>query len=318
MAEDGGEPVIEQGFEAVDHYFDSSFLNSESFTFFVGPKREKYVVHKDIFSKQSPMLGDMMDNNAAAAPLAFDDIEEVVFQCLCDYIYAGFLRTFGYDPDTSTECQHYPTMAQHGHRALVVHGKGAPSHTFQLENSAAYGNCQASNVTCSCEVKICQTPPCHEFSTFTHFTCKYYETAFKDFGPAPKWAKPSPDAVQVSDDCSNALLWYATLYMLSGRFKVKGLKLLALRCLHVVLSTFPVVWRRIPDLIPLIRFIYAKTPDGDPLRRMVAYYTATLKERLMLHPEFNKLLREQTDFCHEVLQCSAEYSGIEKELRHKH
>jgi len=97
-------------------------------------------------------------------------------------------------------------------------------------------------------------------------------------------------------------MYYAKLYTLSGRYQIRGLKLLASRHIHTILSRFPIVWRRIPDLIPLIRYVYADTAAGDLLRHMVILFTVALKERLMLHPEFSKLLSEQHVFCHDVLQ----------------
>lgn len=286
-------------------------LSSGTFTFLIGPERQEYVIHKAAFANLSPDLDAIMNNATGTSTCVFDDTEENIFKDLIEYAYTGSLVYYKYDEDASTEDQHYPAMVQAGEKDMVVHGNDAPPCTFKTQFALVYAGCQ-NQVRCShCGQKSCKMPPCLEYSAFLHIQCKYEEDAYETWEKNVLWA-----AVQQVEDCSDALLNYAKLYMLSDRFKIKGLKLITCRCIFMVLVNFPVIWERIPDLIPLIRFIYSSRPSGDPPRHMVAAYTAAIKEKLMVHPEFNELLQEQMGFCHDVLSISAGYSRAEKQLRH--
>ncbi|KAK7921315.1 hypothetical protein PG985_009337 [Apiospora marii] len=310
MAQVGGLTVTKQGFQATEHIFNPSFLSSGTFTFFIGPQRKEYVVYKAAFANLSPMLTAIMNNAAETGLVVFDSIEENVFETLCEYAYTGFLRYGPYNLDSSTEDQQSPATVEDGQRASVVHADSEVPPTLRDQIKTAFLTGCNTEVHCSsCGRKKCEMPPCLQYSVFYHIFCEYEEVANK-----PRFIH-APVANQ-NMNYSNALLYYAKLYMLSHRFKIKGLKILACRCIHTVLVSLPLVQRRIPDLIPLIELVYSDLKYGDLLRRMVATFTAAIKEKLMEHPKFKNLLQEQQAFCYEVLEICAEYSRAEKELRH--
>ncbi|KAK6825374.1 hypothetical protein PG987_012868 [Apiospora arundinis] len=309
MAQDGGDPVLEQGFESRPVFY-SSFLRSRTLTFFVGPRRRKRVIHKAVLAQIAPTLALGMRNSGH---MFLQDVTEETFSDFSGYAYRGMLGCMSYRPDTSPECQHFPILEQHGQRAVDLLGDHVPSHSLESLYFLSKSKCDSRKNCGWCYNENCQKQPCEEFAAFTHILCKYWQDAYShsETQGLREFAHLT-ELPQENQSCSHVLLRYANQYMLSSRYQIKGLKLIVSKHIHSILYSLDIVWRRIPDLIPFIRFIYTNTAEGDLLRRMVTLLITAFIEKFMLHPEFSKLLQEQNEFCHEVLQRVAGTSRPEK------
>lgn len=93
----------------------------------------------------------------------------------------------------------------------------------------------------------------------------------------------------VHEDYTNNLLLHARIYVFAECYGITGLMDLSLNELHGTLVRFTLYKERINDVVALIRYCYENLVP-EPLREVVALYTACKLEKLWLSEEFHALV----------------------------
>ncbi|KAK8107942.1 uncharacterized protein PG998_009955 [Apiospora kogelbergensis] len=293
--------------------FDPRVLTLGTCKFLVGPRRVEYVVHKEPLANMSPTLAAMMSTTDATGACVLEDVEEGTFAGLCEFAYTGDYFMPECQDDTRPDSEYYPDPTRHGLRAVELLGENSNSTCFEEEDrNFPHHFCDSDAHQCpGCAGENCEPGPCHKYVGFKHIVCNeakkpQHYMKYSEF----KALFVRAHKIESSEDSTQVLLHHAKLFVMGDRLKHDALKTIATHRLFRTLKEFPIVWRRIPDLVPMIRFIYCSTTKGDVLRSMVSQLTAVFAEKLMLHPEFKALLQEQTDFSYDVLQNTAESTGV--------
>ncbi|KAK7948057.1 uncharacterized protein PG986_008943 [Apiospora aurea] len=295
-------------------------LKSGTCKFLIGPSRIEYIVHRTAFTNLSPMTGAMMSSTEATEACVLDGAEEGIFASLCEFAYTGDYFIPEHQVDTSPEEEHHPNLARDGLQAVRIHGENAKSTCFDDQNMSAHDYCGDSPTECSfCARENCQTGPCRKYVGFQHVVCEYLHENYYDLKASEFEAYGTYiPTIKENEDTTEVLLQHTKLYMLGDRFKIDALKTISLDRIHRTLAKFPMIWRRIPDLVPMIQLIYCNTTKGHILRSVVSRLTTVFAEQLVLHPEFKKFLQEQAGLAYDVLQCNVESAWVVEEWLNQH
>ncbi|KAK7977347.1 hypothetical protein PG996_003412 [Apiospora saccharicola] len=312
---------MEEDDEPYDQELDvrSSLITLGMFQFLVGPEQTPFDVYTSVFTDLSPEFEAIISNAGLARTYILEDVDEDVFNDLSDYAYSGNYTLPRYEKDTRPTIEHYPSLNQHGFRAVCIHGRNSRNTSFDHLDHAIVGRCQPHTRCLFCGQRFCQKPPHEDFADFRHMLCIRKEEISDHMSEAERDAlQASLSGIHDDDDCSEALLHEAKLYKLANDFKVENLQFIASTRIHQILCLLPMTWRRIPDLIPFIRFVYCNTAPDDVLRSMVAGLTAIFTDHLMRHPEFRVLLEQHAVLCCDILQNTASRSAAVEEKYHHH
>ncbi|KAK8087187.1 hypothetical protein PG994_002161 [Apiospora phragmitis] len=259
----------------------------------------------------SPKFADMINSPSATGYFNLVSVEEGPFAALCEFAYTGDYHIPRCEIDSTPEEEHCLSLYQHGPQAWEVFGRDVFIPCFEDQARDQSHTCRACIHCDHCGMKYCQTPQHFQHENFTHILCvDSSREAYYDLEEKQRYAYHfrAPRAGECGDS-SEVLMHHAKLYMLADRYEVNDLKFIVITRIHMALRVFPITWRRIPDLIPLIRFIYCNTAPNDLLRYMLSLFSAIFSQQFVLHPDFKALLQAQPDFRYDVLQHVAEYEG---------
>ena len=98
------------------------------------------------------------------------------------------------------------------------------------------------------------------------------------------------------EDYSQVFLCHARLYVFADRYDTEPLRELSKHKLHRSLVAFTLYTERVGDIVALLRYVYANTPDRDhvrdALRELVMQYVVCHYDKMAPSEEFLSLMEE--------------------------
>jgi len=98
------------------------------------------------------------------------------------------------------------------------------------------------------------------------------------------------------EDHTEVFLCHARLYVFAEKYDIEPLKMLTRRKIHQALVIFILHTSRVGDIVALLRYVYANTPDRDntrdDLRELVMQYVVCHFERMAPSKEYLSLMEE--------------------------
>ena len=109
------------------------------------------------------------------------------------------------------------------------------------------------------------------------------------------WSKESK-AQEPCEDYTEVFQCHARLYVFAEKYDIEPLKRLTKQKMHGTLVQFNLYKERVGDIVELLRYIYANTPDRDhatdELRELVMKYVVCKYDKVAASEEFLELMEE--------------------------
>ncbi|RCI08800.1 hypothetical protein L249_4657 [Ophiocordyceps polyrhachis-furcata BCC 54312] len=246
------------------------------FTFAVGPNEREFVVHADLFAKQSPVLSSLMNGSfreAEDAKAFWCDTDEETFIRFCQYTYTG-----DYDeaPVTIDDVNYADqnVAADHdepdvGNRCNVVQPLvRAP------EAVSRPGEYPMSN---NLWQAFCFLRGLDFINDFPLVPDRF----FSSYKPRVNKGR--------AENYTDVFLAHARLYIFSDRYGLERLAQIALLKLHKILIKFRLFKERAGDLVPLVELVYCN-PVPQVIRHLVGLYAACKIRKLWRSDDFRELV----------------------------
>ncbi|KAK3934257.1 hypothetical protein QBC46DRAFT_400354 [Diplogelasinospora grovesii] len=106
---------------------------------------------------------------------------------------------------------------------------------------------------------------------------------------------------QVDQSYTDIFLAHARMYVLADKYCIDSLLATAWTKMYTTLYSFVPTPRRVADLIPVVRFIYANTMPDDKMRLLLAFWTACFVDVLRNDNDFKAELTENLEFNSDVI-----------------
>lgn len=237
----------------------------------MGPNQREFTIYSALFTHQSPVFEKLVNGNFSESTekcVQWKSVDEDTFICFWQYTHTGRYTAaspvIGLKLESEATCEPPPPSP--------------PSPAFALFASAA--------------AKKDETPPKKptkreiQWNEFKNQRDSAYFGAFRStdglFGPGYR-------SNHAHEDYTNNFLLHARIYVFAECYGIAGLMNLSLNELHGTLVRFTLYKERINDVVTLIRYCYENLVP-EPLREVVALYTACKLEKLWLSEEFHALV----------------------------
>ncbi|RDA92664.1 hypothetical protein CP533_3733 [Ophiocordyceps camponoti-saundersi (nom. inval.)] len=263
-------------------------LSSTMFTFAVGPNEREFVVHADLFAKQSPVLNSLMNGSFREADdkkAFWCDTDEQTFIRFCQYAYTG-----DYDEAAVTldaDLQNMDRNARDGDQASDQPGNEPDlGNRYTLVQPLVHVSADAVPDAIS---SLGEYPICNRL-----WEAFYYLRGLEfinDFPLVPEhfFAYKARANKCQAENYTEVFLAHARLYIFSDRYGLERLAQIALLKLHKLLLRFHFFKERAGDLVPLIALVFTG-PVPEVIRHLVGLYAACKVKKLWKNEEFRELV----------------------------
>ncbi|KFY94697.1 hypothetical protein V498_03766 [Pseudogymnoascus sp. VKM F-4517 (FW-2822)] len=299
-------------------------FTSPQFTFGIGENNVKVTVHAAAIAKQSQALDRLINGpmeEAQTGIARFEDVHEDTFVRVCQFAYTGDYETPVFIqrpksglPDTPSSMSSPPNVHANEPGEIVEEPEPEPAEPEPAEPEPAEPE--------PAEPELAELEP--EFGVWSSFGAKRQKKPKKssksrvlrdsfdkkDFDvETPRLgAKYRCEVRQNSsaeEDYTSVFLGHAHLYVFADKWGIEVLKTLSLHKLHKTLLTFTLYAERLSDVVELVRYTYAHTPDlaheMDDLRSLVMEYLTCEVTYLIHSPEFDPLVEEGGTFARDLV-----------------
>jgi hypothetical protein len=270
-------------------------ISSSTFTFIIGEEKKPFTVHADAIAKLSQPLNNLINGHMSEAQTGTATLEDVrvdTFIRVCQFAYCGDYETPAHIVDTNPNVKEPKsnTPARPSEEdAVPIEGESAQTAEElpqQVDDSGEWPS-RRRKLPVNARLRASFTEkkyPTKHSALFFLFKCK------------PRRNKLS------TENYTPVFLAHARLYVFADKYCIESLRMLALDKLHHTLSVFKLSECRIPDVVELIRYVYAdgNTPDLedgiDGLRDLVTHYVACENSKIGNSRLFTDLLEEGGPF----------------------
>ncbi|PTB43549.1 hypothetical protein M441DRAFT_78540 [Trichoderma asperellum CBS 433.97] len=246
--------------------------SSPPFRFLVGPNQREFTIYSALFAHQSPVFEKLVNGNFSESTekcVQWKSVDEDTFICFWQYTHTG--RYTAASPVIGLKSESEATCAP------------PPPRPPSPGLTSLFGGPVAA--------KKDETPPKEltkreiQWNEFKNQRASAYSGAFCSaglFGPCVR-------SNYAHEDYTNNFILHARVYVFAECYGIAGLMDLSLNELHGTLVRFTLYKERINDVVALIRYCYENLVP-EPLREVVALYTACKLEKLWLSEEFHALV----------------------------
>jgi hypothetical protein len=278
-------------------------IDSEIFTFVVGPNKKQFQIHSYAITRLSEMLRALVTNGMAESQqklATLSDVEEEDFGRFFQFAYTGDYCTPSFVLEAVIPPQE--NMPQDSIFVHVVNKVVAPTKTPQKSKLA--GGLPSATEEKPVKKEINQWGP-----VWASWGVDQSKINVSDRFETKKYCKVLPrqvlfghcEPVRNTDPAQNftpVFLAHARLYEFAERYMITSLKDLVLQKLKQTLSLFQIHPERVQDVTELVRFAYSedRTSDTEELKVLVTFYVAAKYELFRKSEDFETLLQEGGPF----------------------
>ncbi|CAJ2507624.1 Uu.00g088100.m01.CDS01 [Anthostomella pinea] len=253
----------------------SKIFGPETFVFAVGPDAQELTVHKDAFRSLSPYFKALMDGNmqeALEGRAVWDDTDTVTFRRLCQFAYSGdYITPPIPDPQPFAE------------------EEGRPS-------------CECRSWTHYCDDPTHAVNMCEFLDTATRkISDLILEKEFND-GKIP-W--PGVQVTSAFEDLRGTFekKIYTTTFPPRGEGKESDCEtytpnLQVNATMYMSFTLWYMLFRRIRDVIPVVKYIMESTVPKDAMRKLLAHFVACIAHKKV--KKIDEMVDEVPEFAVEV------------------
>ncbi|RDA89193.1 hypothetical protein CP532_0504 [Ophiocordyceps camponoti-leonardi (nom. inval.)] len=284
------------------------------FTFAVGPNEREFVVHADLFAKQSPVLNSLMKGSfreAEDAKAFWCDTDEETFIRFCQYTYTGdyedapitldeglqvrdgavVAREQDQNGDDNGDNNNAPGEPDMGNRYALVRPlfQFAPGAVVP-ETISSFGEYPIGNRLWDAFYQLRGLEFINDFALVPDHFFDWQPRVNKNPG----------------ENYSEVFLAHARLYIFSDRYGLERLAQIALLKLHKVLAKFRFFKERACDFVPLVELVYCH-PVPEVIRHLVGLYTACKVKKLWRSERFRELVEACSDLSMGLLDFIVKY-----------
>ncbi|KFY17974.1 hypothetical protein V492_00224 [Pseudogymnoascus sp. VKM F-4246] len=277
-------------------------FTSPQFIFGIGENNIKVTVHAAAIAKQSPALdvlinGPMEEAQTGIARL--EDVHEDTFIRVCQFAYTGDYETpvfiqrpeFGL-PDKASRP---PNIDADEPGEVIEEPEPAPEPAEPEAEPSVWslGVKRPKKAKKSSKSRALRDS----------FDRKDFDIQTPRLGALHR-CKVRPNS-SAEEDYTSIFLGHARLYVFADKWGIEDLKTLTLHKLHQTLLTFTLYSARRGDVVELVRYTYAHTPDlaheMDDLRSLVMHYITCEVTSLVHSLEFASLVEQGGPFARDLV-----------------
>ncbi|RYP27029.1 hypothetical protein DL768_011366 [Monosporascus sp. mg162] len=255
-------------------------VNSDHFTFVVGPEGKEFTIHSGAVLHLSPYFEALINGpmkEARDRRVVWDDIDEETFIAFSQFAYAGYYDT-----------------PEHPASPPEPEGIGEAKSSYISRSEKFDGSCGRSKRTIVeweqdfraklDEKRVADTAVYYILETFVTYTC--------------------PESQRVSENLNisaRSFLLHAKLYVLADHYCVNTLKDMAIGRLHRTLLLVPLDLYASDCFCELVRFAYTNTKakkglGQDELRCLLVDFGACIFDWFLHNSAFRGVLRDHGEF----------------------
>ncbi|EFQ99282.1 hypothetical protein MGYG_02295 [Nannizzia gypsea CBS 118893] len=265
-------------------------IDSNLYTFFIGPDKARFEVHSAAIAKQSHALDALINGNMAEAhskTITWADVDVDTFVRFCEFCYLN-----DYSPPSCQQASD-DDMRDSEIPAIEPEPSGSPieSHTEHKFSGHLVSSSKDKPEIIEKQASSAATPLFSEKDYPLPECCVELRERFAIFSN-----------VSADQDYTPVFLGHARLYVVADKYGIQSLKDLVLCKLYKTLKNFTFFHTRVGDIISLIRYTYndENTRGGvdgmDGLRRPVTHFVVYWSDCITWRDEFFELLHEGGEF----------------------
>jgi hypothetical protein len=281
----------------------SRVFTSPQFIFGIGENNVKVTVHGAVIAKQSQALDALINGpieEAQTRTARLEDVLEDTFVRVCQFAYTGDYETpvFIQRPDAGLDSSIPISPPPVTYIDANELGKtvGGPELLAELEpesDERSWGFNPSKKIKKLSKSRVLQESfDRKDFHVETHRLGALYRCKVRQ--------NYSPE-----EDYTYVFLGHARLYVFANKWGIEALKSLSLHKLHKTLFTFTLHPARCSDVVELVRYTYAHTPDlaseVDDLRSLVIHYITCEVTSLIHSLDFASLVKQRGPFARDLV-----------------
>lgn len=277
-----------------------SFIQSDLFTFYIGPEKRPFVVHSRAITATSPVFDKLVNGGLKESQdrcAEFKDVDPATFIRFLEYAYRRDYTIPSWAPDANVAEKNVPTsddvLDEDWREAVLAHPKNSWSNSKSAPSD--YGAIASTKN---------YTKPSADQNPRAAFSKREYRHPAHDVDD-PDSLHPQVDPIANASPSQNftpVFLAHARLYTFADVHMARRLKDLILNKLHKTLVTFRLYPERLGDVAELVRYAYEqgedRTEDGkiDALRDLVVSFVVSEMKILGGHVDFRDLMEAGGEF----------------------
>ncbi|KFZ23587.1 hypothetical protein V502_01936 [Pseudogymnoascus sp. VKM F-4520 (FW-2644)] len=277
--------------------FEAMVFTSPQFTFGIGENNVEVTVHAAAIAKQSQALDRLINGpmeEARTRIARLEDVHEDTFVRVCQFAYTGGYETpvFIQRPESSSTWSP-PNVDANEPGELAEEPESEQGEPAPKLDDLSFGATRQKK-----HKKISKSRFLRDL-----FDKKDFDVVTPRLGALYRCEVRQNASAE--EDYTSVFLGHARLYVFVDKWGIEALKTLSLHKLHKTLRTFTLYSARLSDVVELIRYTYAHTPDlahdMDDLRSLVMEYLTCEVTYLSQSPEFDLLVEQGGPFTRDLV-----------------
>ncbi|KFY95100.1 hypothetical protein V500_02951 [Pseudogymnoascus sp. VKM F-4518 (FW-2643)] len=244
-------------------------FTSPQFTFGIGENNVKVTVHAAAIAKQSQALDRLINGpmeEAQTRIARLEDVHEDTFVRVCQFAYTGDYETPVFIQRPESGLPDKPPNVDANELGEIVEEpepeRAEPEPEIDVWSS--FGAKRQKKPKKSSKSRVLRDS----------FDKKNFDVETPRLGTLYRCEVRQNSTAE--EDYTSVFLGHARLYVFADKWGIEALKTLSLHKLHKTLLTFTLYSARLSDVVELVRYTYAHTPDlaheMDDLRSLVMEY----------------------------------------------